>query len=401
MRSRRLAPALVLLALAPPAPAQSPAQAPQSPPDGIAAQIERGARAYEQGNCAEVLAAYAAVPDAENALALDGITLYRWGYCLAAQGRPGAEAKYQKSAESLGFETTTPAARLEAHFYRVNALLNLQRAAEAQEAARLAVERYRGGTLVVPADDPAAWFQLGKLFRDAGDAKGALEPFTRALQVHEKGPAKLRRAYLERILDLATQQQDVELARRVNRELDTGATDERASAAREGRILLAAGDYEGAREAFDKAGRGGGSAAMDAQYAAAAARRALELRGWGREPVRTLPDGRNVADLATDDVRGALREVAVEAFKLFEQGHTVEVPRKKGQGTNAAPPPEDVRRLHDLQARFVGLLVDAVARRVPLQEWCVVDGYPPLVHNPWTVLYVQRAARDRDQQLIP
>ena len=46
------------------------------------------------------------------------------------------------------------------------------------------------------------------------------------------------------------------------------------------------------------------------------------------------------------------------------------------------------------------LLLDAVRRQAPLQEWCVVDGYPPLVHNPWATLYVQRAAQDREKQLI-
>ena len=97
---------------------------------------------------------------------------------------------------------------------------------------------------------------------------------------------------------------------------------------------------------------------------------------------------------------GLILEGILEAFRLMDAGHTVEVPRKKGIGSRPAPNPEDAAALKTLQGRFTGLLLDAVRRQAPLQEWCVVDGYPPLVHNPWATLYVQRAAQDREKQLI-
>ncbi|MFN7966596.1 MAG: hypothetical protein U0V87_13005 [Acidobacteriota bacterium] len=125
------------------------------------------AAAYEAGRCAEVLSLYAGLP-ADTAL--DGVSQYRWGFCLAEQRQPGAEERYSKAAEQLGREADRPGSNLLVHFYRVNALLNLDRKDDAKAAALAAITAWKGARFTVPADDAVSWFRLGKLTVDSGDA---------------------------------------------------------------------------------------------------------------------------------------------------------------------------------------------------------------------------------------
>lgn len=366
-------------------------------PETVAAQISRAAAAYEAGNCAEVLAAFDALGNPAEELALDGLSQYRWGFCLASSRRQDATPQYEAAARILEGELQSPAARLEAYFYRVNALLNLERREEAKAAARLAVERYRGGTLTIPSGQPQSWFQLGKLFRDAGDSKAALEPYRRAIELHEKG-TPLRQAYLTRIADLAVEQQDADLARRASAALGEAA-DSPGALARDARLRLAAGDFEGARRQFLAAAKGGGEAGMDAQYAAEGTRRIAEVASWGVTIPVTDEKGVPLADLPLEDLRAALGGTARAAWEALE-GRVVEVPRPKGEGTRPAPHPDVVARYRPIQARFAGLLREAIRRQAPLQVWAIQDGYQVIVHHAWDTVVVQRDEQ-RSGQLVP
>lgn len=386
-------PMLAVLALCTALAGSALAQAPASPVPGL---IDRAARAYEAGNCPEVLAALEAIPEPNRALAVDGVSHYRWGFCLAALRRPGAEAHYRDAAALLGEEARGKATRVEAPFYQVNALLNLGKPDDARAAAAAATQRWSQGTLTVAADDPTGWFQLAKLFRDAGNPQGALEPARRAMAAHAKGPRRLRAAYLERIADLALEQKDVELARQANEALG-GATGPGAEL-REARVRIAAGDLAGAKALLDPAARRAGEAATDARYVVAALDRVLELEGWGLAPVAPAGAG---ASLALDDVRRGLGETARAASAAIDRANPVEMPKLRGPGTRPGPSPAFERELRDLQARFAGFLVEALRRGAPLQEWAVVDGYPQLLHNPWLAVFVQRIRGPREAALLP
>ncbi len=392
---RRLARVLVVLCVAVPA----AGRAADAPPSVTATQIERAARAYDQGNCREVLAAFAAVPNAEQELSLDGLSQYRWGYCLGATGQAGGPEHYKRASEVLTLEAQSKSARLEAYFYGVNALLNLDQRDEARRTAQLAIERYRGGTLTVPADEPQAWFQLGKLFRDSGDPKGALEPFTRAVAEAEKGRRTLRGAYLERIADAAGEQQDGELGRRALALLaktSPGAE----SGPQQARLLVAEGKLQDARDLFARAARGAGDAASDAQYAVALLDRTLELDPQ-LKPVLVDGHGQPLTGLSRDDLRKAAADAARDAYAAMS-GRVVEAPRPNGRpGTRPIPAPEDAARMAAAQARWSGALLEALRRGVSLQEWAVQDGYPALFFSPWTNLFVDRVAPDRRDQIVP
>ncbi len=391
---RRLARVVLVLCVAVPAAGRA-ADAPQSV---TATQIERAAKAYDQGNCREVLAAFGAVPNAEQELSLDGLSQYRWGYCLGATGQPGGPERYKRASEVLVLETQSKAARLEAYFYGVNALLNLDRRDEAARIAQLALERYRGGTLTVPADEPQSWFQLGKLFRDAGDPKGALEPFTRALTEAEKGRRTLRSAYLERIADAAGEQHDGELGRRALALLARNSPGTE-SGPQQARLLVAEGRLQEARDTFARSARGAGDAASDAQYAVALLDRALEL-GPQLKPVTVDGSGQPLTGLSRDDLRKLAADAARDGYAAMT-GRVVEVPRPNGKpGTRPMPAPEDAVRVGAAEARWSGALIEALRRGQSLQEWAVQDGYPALFFAPWSSLFVERVAPERSQQLL-
>ncbi len=366
--------------------------------DPISAQIDRAAKAYDQGDCQEVLAAFLALPDPEHDLALDGLSQYRWGFCagLLRQGDPGPH--FRAAADILADELKSPNPRLEAFFYRTNALLNLKRQDEAAATARAAIERWTAGKLTVPADDAGAWFQLGKLFVDGGDAKGAAPHFRRALDAAAAAHKPLRQAYVERIADFALAQRDSVLARKAADALSTADPNSLPAMERSGRLLVALGDYTAARDRLRQALRVPGEAAVDVQYMAAALDRVLEVSQWGEKPRETLPEGRPVSGLTDEELKAALRDCA-KAFQDVN-GPVVEVPRPTGAGTRPAPHPEVAARLHEIQTRFAGLLVEAMRRQASLQEWSVPDGYAMLIHTPWANAFIQKVDKDRASQLI-
>jgi tetratricopeptide (TPR) repeat protein len=367
--------------------------------DGASGEVasERIAEAYQKGRCAQVVA-LAQQLDSRAPDSVDGITHYRWGFCAARTRRGDPVAHYEKAAELLGEAVATGEAGLQQHFYRVNALINLRRADQAVSAAREAVDHWESGRLTVDEDSPAAWFRLGKLYRDAGRGEGALEPFGRALDLAEDGQP-LRDAYLERIARGAREAGDTGLASRASALLGQEVPDQPAEALRMARTRLAAGDLAGARKAFEAARKASGSVGMTAQYALRTLRRAEELERHGAEPVTTLADGTRLARLPLSDLQRELSETARRAFEVIAEP-TVERARRRGPGTRPAVAPETRERMRDIQPKFAGLLLEALRRGAPLRAWAVQSGYGPLIHHRWGKLNRRHDWQARQKALL-
>lgn len=375
--------------------------APAAPPAEAAAAA---AAAYEAGRCADVLAAFGGLA-ASDAEALDGVSLYRWGFCAGSARQGDAYGYYRRAAEKLQVETASPDAPLDAHFYRVNALLNLDLSAEAQAAAALAVERWNGGSLIIPQEDAAAWFRLGKLHHDAGDAAGAMVPFGRALDLAEARPGSLRSAYLERIANYARLAGDEKTMARANALLLSAAegTAGGENPVQRVRALVRAGRYDEARGLLEPLARDRGDLGMTAQYALGAIDRALEVlaRGASPDPRAASVDGAETYPGAMG-LESALAMTGREAFAAIAEGRVVEAPRRNRDlpGTRPVASRETLERLTPIEARFAGLLIDAVATGAPLREWAVQGGFAPLILQPWERLVVERESEVRRGQLI-
>ncbi len=399
--------AAVLLAGGPAGAQSPPGPAGAAVPPEQSAAVTRAAQAYESGRCADVLAAFGSLP-AGAAAALDGISLYRWGFCSGSAGGTDAFEYYRRAAEKLQVETASPGAPLDAYFYRVNALLNLDLQPEAQAAAKLAVERFQAGTLTVAQDDAAAWFRLGKLYNDAGDPQGAMGPLGRALDAAAAKPGSLRSAYLERIANTARQAGDPALAQRANAMLlaDGAATPGGApdNPLQRMRALVRAGQYDEARTALEGLARDRGDVGMVAQYALGALDRVRDVAAQGGQPdPRATVDGEGggvyPGSLSLEE---ALAATGREAWGAIGEGRVVEVPRKNRtlQGTRPAASAETLARLLPIESRFAGLLLDAVASGAPLREWAVQGGFAPLVLQPWERLVIDRDSAARQAEVI-
>lgn len=380
-----LAAAAATVPAAPCVPSPGPAAAPDATAREAAAAA---ARAYEAGDCAAVLEAFGRL---EGEAGLDGISHYRWGFCLAYLRRGDPAPHYEKAAELLSARAAKEDSSLEEHFYRVNALLNLRRGEEARAAAKDAVERWRTGRLVVPEKDPEAWFRLGKLFRDAGDAKGALEPFQRALDVAEKEGKPLRTAYLERIVDAGRAIGAGSLVLRATRMLQEVEPAAGSDPIRLVRARLARGDLAAAREAIAPLVNRPGEAATDARYVLSVIDRALEVGKHKLEPMTELPDGRLVASLSDDELETQIAEVVKEAARLIREGDTRQVALKRREGVRIAPSREVRAALWDQQAKLAGLLLEAVQRGVDLRGWAMRGGYAQLVFKPLVKVFLENA----------
>lgn len=370
------------------------------PESNIAEAINRAARAYENGDCQGVLAALGSLPRPEEDLAFDGLSQYRLGYCSNLLRRGNGQQYYAKAAEILGLELSTPAARLESYFYRANALFNLQKDVEAVSAAQLARTRWKAGQLTIPAEEPQAWFMLGKLLADSGNLDEALEPFGKAVALVEKGK-KLRPAYLDRILQLATQRQNGDLAKRAQALLGDKETPGGSGSVfpRQGLVQMANGAWEEALATFAAASNRPGEAAAGIYYAKGVLERTVELKTWGLAINNQLPDGRKTSDLRTDELQKALSALAAKTAPLFT-GLLVEVPRLPKKGTNPAPDLPIQKELRESQQAMVPLLLEAVRRQLPLQEWAISGGYQQWVLLSWNSVFVQRNAGQRSQQII-
>ena len=363
-----------------------------SPGQAAREAAAQAALAYDAGRCTQVLGIFEALPEASVA-ALDGVSHYRWGFCMGSLRKGSPLEQYRESARKLAVEAAAEDASVDAFFYRVNALLNVQEGDEARKAAASAVERWKGGTLTVAQDDARAWFRLGKLHRDAGKAKDAKEPFQRALALHGKNSPKLNEAYLQRIADGLRAAGDDEGAVKALSALQSLRPADPQSALREARTLVAGGDYEGARKLVQKARAGRGDTAMLAQYTFYSIERLQELAKWDLLPAESLADGTPIVEA---DLRAELTASAREAFQTF-QGAYVEVPRKKDKSqTRIQPTDETSDQMHITQSIFCGLLKEAVLRGAPLREWAIADGYAPLIHHPWRRLFRQQAQKRKD-----
>lgn len=358
--------------------------------------LEQAAKAYDAGRCGEVISLYETISAAREE-AIDGIAEYRWGYCEAYLNRADGGPRYQRAAEKLGRQTQDEGAPLESHFYLVNALLNLGRREDARKAAALATARYEQGQLVIPSSRPESWFRLGKLYQDAGDPQGAIEPFTRALDEADKG-GTLRDAYIERIARGAGAAGANQLALRAGSLLEKQGQAGAGALSRIGRARLDGGDLQGARKAFEQAARMRGEAALAAKYALEVVHRTEELSSWGLSPSTTTRDGRPLASLGQEELTREIAAASRMAWKALS-GRAVEVPRKKRAGTRPAPHPKTLRTMHEAQAYFTGLMLEAVKRGAPLREWNVKLGIGPLLFHPWTKLFVQQANKTRAGQV--
>ncbi len=353
--------------------------------------------AYDQGRCEVVLATYNEV-GMRDGLLIEGVDNYRIGFCIAYLNRGDPTSYYEAAARELAEATTAPSAGLMSYFYQVNALLNLHRNEEATLAARRAIERFEAGQLVVPEDEAESWFRLGKLFRDAGDPKGALVPFDQALDAAEKGHM-IRAPYLERIARGAGDAGDAKLARRAGALLAASSSGDRDASLRLGRVMLSAGDLSSAKTAFGAAAKARGEAGLAGQYSLRIVNRVEELEHWQIPLLETLPDGRALSALAPTDLQEELAKAAQVAF-LAMQGRAAEAPRKNKPGTRPVPLPETTRAMHDAQQVFASLARIAIQRGYPIREWAIGGGYTPLLYHPWRRIFVNHIRQQRQDQLI-
>jgi tetratricopeptide (TPR) repeat protein len=371
-----------------------PAAAQDAGPSGLR---ERIAEAYEAGRCQQVVA-LARQLERLGPQAVDGITHYRWGFCAARLDRGDPIAHYEEAAERLGEAASEGGAGLEEHFYRVNALINLGRAEASVQAAEAAIESWNAGGFTVDEDSPTAWFRLGKLFRDAGQAAGALEPFGRALELAEAG-RPLRDAYVERIARGAREAGASELAAKASALLAQRPAEGPADALRVARTRLAANDLDGAQKAFRQARRAGGNLGMIGQYGARAIQRAKRLQRQGLEPIDVLPDGTPLSAVPLERLQRELAQTARVAWEVISRP-TIERARKEGPGTRVAAAPETIERMREVRREFVGLLLEALRRGAPIRGWAVQGGYSPLIHHPWINLHHRDAWQQRRKGLL-
>lgn len=360
--------------------------------DGLMA----AAAAYEAGRCAEVLSLYAGLP--ANAT-VDGVSQYRWGFCLAEQRQPGAEERYTKAAEVLAREAAGKQAPLLVHFYRVNALLNVERKDEAKDAALAAIAAWKAGQLTVPADDAVSWFRLGKLTSDSGDAKGALEPFRRAIAIAATKPGALRQAYLERIANYAREQGDTDLSTAALAELEKVAPSSPKTLLQRAQLLIEARRWDEAKALLDPAGRGPSDEAMSARYTAGIVDRAREVDGWKLAFAKQTADGRTFSSLKDEELLQAIAEAGGAGYRAMS-GASREVARKRNSGTRPVPTPATAADMQQAQAVFVGALLEALRRGAPLQEWAVQGGFPLLIFQPWETLFNQRLEQSGERQTV-
>jgi tetratricopeptide (TPR) repeat protein len=369
--------------------------------------VTQAAAAYEAGRCGDVMSLFEGLP-ADAAAALDGVSLYRWGFCVGSTGRGDAFSYYRRAAEKLQVETAAPGAPLDAYFYRVNALLNLDLTSEATAAAKLAVERFQAGSLTVPQDDAGAWFRLGKLYNDAGDPRGAMTPFGRALDAAAARPGSLRTAYLERIANAARLAGDDAIAQRANAMLlAAGSAPGSAPGAapdnplQRMRALVRAGQYDEAGKLLAELARDRGDVGMVAQYAQGALDRVRDVTAQGGTPEpRASVEGRSYPGALS--LEEALSATGREGWAAIGEGRVVEVPRKNRSlpGTRPAASWETMQRLLPIESRFAGLLLDAVSSGAPLREWAVQGGFAPLILQPWERLVIDRDSAARQAQVI-
>ncbi|UCF67014.1 MAG: hypothetical protein JSV80_14705 [Acidobacteriota bacterium] len=369
-----------------------------SPPAEVLDQLERAGEAYEAGQCSRVLAIYAAI-ERDQPGQLDGIAHYRRGFCSEFLGRGPGRPDYQAAAALLADEVQHPTAPLEAHFYRVNALLNLEQVDQSKAAAQQAVAAWKAGSLLVAQDSPDAWFRLGKLFRDAGDGPGAVEPFRRALETAEKRQLPLRTAYLERIVRAAREVNAGQLLLMASKELEKVAPQSPRASIGLARARLAQGDLNGARETYGALKSERGDVGMEAQYALAAIDRAEEVSEAGLAPMRELADGRPLSSLSIEELRESLVSLVKDVANAMS-GPAIEVPRKRRPGTRMAPAPELRDELWDLQARFSGVLLECAQRGVPMREWAISHGFAQLVYSPLEKVFVHQQRERRERALI-
>lgn len=361
---------------------------------GDADPLMAAAAAYEAGRCAEVLSLYSGLPGGAT---LDGVSQYRWGFCLAEQRQPGAEERYTKAAEVLGREAAGARAPLLVHFYRVNALLNLERKDEAKDAALTAIAAWKAGQLTVPADDAVSWFRLGKLTSDSGDAKGALDPFRRAIAIAASQPGALRQAYLERIGNYAREQGDTELSAAALAELEKVAPSSPKTLLQRAQLLIEARRWDEAKALLDPAGRGPSDEAMSARYTAGIVDRAREVDGWKLAFGKQTANGRAFSSLKDEELLQAIAEAGAAGYRAMS-GASREVARKRQGGTRPVPTPATAADMQQAQAVFVGALLEALRRSAPLQEWAVQGGFPLLIYQPWETLFNQRLEQSGERQ---
>lgn len=380
----------LLLALLVSSPAIATAEKPQEPGELLLAAAHQ---AYETGRCTEVVSIFDKLSK-ENPSLLDGISQYQWGFCVARLRRGPAEPFYRKAAEMLEARAAEKGAPLDAHFYLVNALLNLDRRPEAVEAALRAVEASEKGAPLPKEDDARGWFRLGKLFRDAELPEDALDPFRQAVGIAEKNPGALRPAYLERILNHAIARGDTELARRTHALSSAGKAQTPATAFDSGRIFLAQGGLDDALEFFTEARRARGDAGMAAQYAYYTVKRAQEVARWKIPLPKQSAAGESIAEMDDDALKNALRAAAVSAFQLFAEPG-VETARRRGPGTRLSLHPETRQSLRKIQAEFVALCIETILRKRPLRPWATEGGFMPLIHKNWARLALLNLEKTR------
>lgn len=341
--------------------------------------------AYDAGRCNEVLAIYQALPPATR---VDGVSMYRWGFCLADTGQADGSERYERAAEQLATELSGSPTPLLLSFYRVNALLNLGRRDEAATVAREAITAYRDGRYELEGEYAFAWFRVGKLMLDAGEPQAALVPYRRAVELGKAQPGTLRTAHVERIASLASTQGDTALAADATALLEQLAPGSPRVALQRAHLLLLGGRWDEARALLKPFARGATDAEMEARYALALVDRAAEVAGWALRPADQTADGVVISGLSGDELLAALQAGTQRAYRAM-LGPAREVALKRG-GTRAAPTPETATAMRESQAEMVGLWLEALGRNAPLRVWATQAGFPMLINQKWELLFSQR-----------
>ena len=147
------------------------------PAGGLDPIVVEAIRLYDQGSYED---AKRDLEGLDAAGLADGPLLYRLFFCERATGNEdAAQAALKRAAKAL--EAELPHAKtLETSFYLANAYANLNRPAEAGNVARTAIESVDAKRLKMP-ETPIGFFQLGKLYQDAGRSAEASTYYTKAL----------------------------------------------------------------------------------------------------------------------------------------------------------------------------------------------------------------------------
>jgi tetratricopeptide (TPR) repeat protein len=361
--------------------------------------VRDGIAAYDAGLYPEALTLFEAV-DAEGAA--DGLVLYRMAYCYSAvqRDRTRSQQTYERALSALEGRVATATARLEEHFYLVNALLNLGRPEEAKVAAARATEAVESCAVAVGPDGTSA-FRVGKLYGDSGNTERQAAWYRRALAQFDSEPSPPP-AYIERavtaLASFALEGGDWDDAAARLERLHGLYPDNSSTLLRLYVAQALSGDFDGASESLRKAREAGGARSEDIVYLEGMLKKTRRIMGAGHPISVTEPDGRTYPSLSRAELEERIRAAITDGRELIgapaEEGSYVIELRGKQKRELKVPGPELLARIDTAQARLLMLSFEIVRRDLSMRETAFAAGAAPLILHDWRGQWIQ-AHRDR------